>query len=162
MRCQVDFRSPCIIPATLEHIPLIAGNVRDADRVEIWAASMSKPERVLRNGLRYSDFAVTGMADGEAVCMFGIVQESLVGNVGVPWMVGTKKLDEVALTFLRRCKAPLREAMNRYDRLVNFVDARNTRTIKWLEWIGFKVEKEAKPYGFLNLPFHRFEMVKGG
>lgn len=151
---------PSIVPASIEHIAHIAAHIRDSDREEIWASTMSRPERALASGLYYSDFAQTGMVDGEPVMMWGIVKESLIGNVGVPWMLATKRLDEVAVIFLRRCKAPLREAMNRYDRLFNYVDARNTRTIRWLKWLGFKLAEKPVPYGFSNLPFYKFEMVK--
>ena len=149
-----------LITARPEHVPAIAEAIRDPDRREIWASSMSKPERVLLSGLRYSDFVMTGMADDVPVCMWGVVQESLVGNVGVPWMIGTKHLDALAVTFLRRCREPLLQVLKRYDRLVNYVDARNTRTIKWLTFMGFKVDKDPVPYGVFNLPFHRFSMVK--
>jgi hypothetical protein len=45
---------------------------------------------------------------------------------------------------------------SRYDQLFNYVDARNLRSIAWLQHIGFQVF-EPQPYGLEGLPFHRFE-----
>lgn len=155
MKCE-------LVPATKEHAEHIAAHVRDPDRVELWITSMSKPERVMLSGMRLSDFCLTGMADGEPVCMWGVVRESLIGNVGVPWMVGSKSLDRLANTFLRRCRGPLMQALGDYDRLVNYVDSRNDRTIRWLKWLGFRFDPHPMPYGVFNMPFYRFEMLKGG
>jgi len=30
-------------------------------------------------------------------------------------------------------------------------------SIAWLRWLGFEV-KDAEPYGWLGMPFHRFQM----
>ena len=147
-----------IIPAVALHIEQIAKNTRKPDRDELWAMSLCKPEDAMRLGLLYSDKALTGMIDGEPVCMWGVTTVSLYGGVGSPWMVGTDKLDRHAATFLRRCGRQVKELFAEYRRLENFVDARNTRAIKWLKWLGFSVDDKTKPHGALGLPFHRFVM----
>jgi hypothetical protein len=40
----------------------------------------------------------------------------------------------------------------------NYVYAENKKSIKWLEWLGFKV-RDAQPIGINGANFHRFEMV---
>ncbi len=150
--------SVSIIPATLDHVGAIAEKVRPADRDELWAASNITAERAMRNGIEHSEVAMTGLIDGVPVCMWGVVRESLVCNMGVPWMIGTELLDKYAATFLRRCRAPILEIFAGYDILVNHVDARNKKAIKWLGFMGFKVEKEPVTYGVEKLPFHRFSM----
>ncbi len=146
-----------IIQATDEHVSLIAPYVRTPDRDELLASTGCRPETALRSGLRFSSHAMTGFVDGEAVCMWGVVEESLIGNVGVPWMVGTSRLDQCAMTFLRYCRVPVMEMLQTYDNLFNYVDARNKKAIRWLRWLGFKIE-DPRPYGVMNLPFHRFTM----
>lgn len=147
-----------IVPATVEHAIAIAADVRAPDAAEIWASTMQVPELALRSGLRFSDQAMTGLIDGEPVCMWGVVTESMIGRIGVPWMLGTSKLDKLARVFLRHCREPLLEMMQGYGKLINYVDARNLRTIKWLRFMGFHVEPETQPYGVSGLPFHRFTM----
>jgi len=44
-----------------------------------------------------------------------------------------------------------------YSHLENWVDARNTKAINWLRWLGFTVH-DPVPFGVAGLPFHRFDM----
>lgn len=145
--------------ATIEDAQAIAANVREADRREIWASHMMTPLEAMEYGLKHSEFALTGLADGVPVCMWGGVRASLIMSVGVPWMVTARALEqgEVAAAFIRRCKKSLQRFLKRYDILVNYVDARNYRAIRWLKYMGFTLQ-DARPYGFYGLPFHKFEM----
>lgn len=147
-----------IIPATEQHVDEIARAVRPADVEELWATTMSSPRAVMMRGLKYSDKAMVGLVNGKAVCMWGIVHESLIGPCGAPWMVATIALDEHAKIFLRRCKKVLVDMFAGYQHLENYVDARNTKAIQWLKWMGFNVDKETETYGMLKLPFHKFTM----
>ena len=108
------------------------------------------------NGLKFSEKAFTGLVNGWPVCMWGVVSEGLIGNVGTPWMVGSRLLDVHARTFLRRCRKPLVEIFRGYDKLENYVDARNVRSIQWLRFMGFTVEDQTVTYGALKMQFHRF------
>lgn len=147
-----------IYPATIEHAQAIAPVVRQADIDEVWASSLSTPLRAMTSGIKYSKESFTGFVGDKPVCMWGVVQESLVGNIGVPWMIATEYLEKFDRVFIRHCKAQALEIFNRYDTLINHVDARNKKAIRWLKWIGFTVETEAKPYGIKQLPFHKFVM----
>ena len=139
------------------HIRHIVENVREADRIELWAAACMTPGDVLLESLRRAEEAYTGLVDDIPVCMFGVMNGAPMSGVGIPWMVGTKHLDKYAVLFLRRC-GPVVEAMaDHYKVLRNYVDARNTRAIRWLQWLGFEIQ-EAVPYGPFHLPFHPFEM----
>ena len=148
-----------IIPATMEHAEYIAANAREADVQELHASSYQTPLNAMKLGMDLSDFALTGCVDGEPVMMWGVYFESLLWGIGTPWMVATKQLDKFAMVFLRRCRDGLLEKKKNYGMLVNYVDARNVKAIRWLKWLGFNVEEETKPYGALKLPFHRFTMV---
>lgn len=149
-----------IYPAKFDHAIMMADYIRDADREELRASSGQIPLLAMRSAIRYSDVAMTGFADGVPVCMWGVTRESLIGNIGVPWMIATERLEKHARLFIRKCRKPLMEMRKEYDILTNYVDARNTRAIRWLEWMGFKIH-DPKPYGVLNLPFHKFEMKRG-
>lgn len=134
----------------------IAMNVRPADKAELWSGSYSKPFDVMQRGIKDNpERSFTGWVDGKPICMWGVTQPSLIGNVGHPWMVGTRWLDEYAKTFLRRTGKQVMELMNGYDMLINYVDQRNVRAVEWLRWLGFTIE-QPEPYGVHALPFHRF------
>lgn len=151
-----------ILPAISAHAQYIGENVRPEDAEELWASSFSKAGEVIEKGLRYSDVAYAGIINGVPVCVWGVVKESLISDDGIPWMVGSNELnnDDVAKTFLRLCREPIMVMLENYDRLENYVDARNIRSQRWLRYMGFTIEKEPIPYGVLQMPFYKFWMVK--
>ena len=134
-------------------IPGIASRVRKADADEFWASTGMTAEQTIVLGAHTG--AHVGMADGVPFCVFGVSQASLIGSVGIPWMVGTVELDHHAYGFLKHCRPVVDRWADRFDLLVNYVDARNTRAIRWLKWLGFEFG-EPEPYGWLGMPFIRF------
>lgn len=66
-------------------------------------------------------------------------------------------LDRRALMSLGR--AYTAAMLQQYDTLTNFVDARHSESVAWLQRLGFKLE-EPTPHGALGLPFHRFTMTR--
>lgn len=147
-----------IVRADTDHIKPIAERVREADRLELYAATGMSPLDALVRSFALSDHSWVGLADGEPVCMFGVTMASLMTDTGRPWMIGTDLIDQHAVRFIKECRPIVRQMKALYGRLENHIDARNTRAIRWLHWLGFKVETQTEPYGFLKLPFHKFTM----
>lgn len=145
-----------IIPATLDHARLIAKHVRESDRQELWAAYLSEPLEVIKRSIELSQWSLTGVVDDTPICIFGVVVDEFTG-VGRPWMIGTESLDEHAGVFLRHCRGVVRKMRQSARFLVNHVDARNTRAIEWLQWLGFRLD-EPLPWGPLGIMFRRFTM----
>jgi len=150
-----------IIRAQWEHIQPIAENVREADRLELWAAAMHTPTQTMESSLKISDMAWTGLIDGIPVCMFGVAPVGFIGNVGRPWMVGTDLLDKYPFVFLRRCRKCVKMMLDLYPMLENYVDLRNKKAIGWLKWLGFSFGNPASagPYG---VEFVKFWMGRIG
>lgn len=151
-----------IVPATLEHAEAIAANVREADRLELLASSGTDPLTAMRRGLETTPETLTGLYDGEPACMFGVWPFSALGGMGAAWMIGSRVLDRPgAQRALLRLSAPVVEYWSEhYPSLIyNFVDARNTRAIRWLRWLGFQFA-DPIPYGVDKVPFLPFYMKK--
>jgi len=146
-----------IVKAEHDHIAPIAASIREADRAELWAIACVSPEEGLRLSLDASSAAWTAFFDRSPVCMFGVSPEPVLAGVGVPWMIGAKALDRHPVTLLRYCRPYLAEMISGYVTLINWIDARNTKGIRWLKWLGFQIDSP-KPSGPFGLPFHRFEM----
>lgn len=145
-----------VIPATDEHAVELAPNMREADQKEIWASSRMLPLEALRRSMDVSPAPMTGLVDGEVVCMFGIGQASLVntGN-GVPWLLASGKMNRHARAFFKLSREYIESAKKDYHLLVNRVDARNKASIRWLRWLGFTLD-EPRPFGYDDIPFHLF------
>lgn len=136
----------------------MAPRMREADRVEVWAASAATPLEALTTSLQRTPAALTGMVDGLPVCMFGVSPVTLLCGRGIPWLLGSEELPRYAVPFLRRNRAYLAAMRERYSKLTNYVDARNALSIRWLKWMEFGI-MSTEPYGPFGLPFHRFEMI---
>jgi hypothetical protein len=141
--------------AVLEDAMLMAHKMRVSDVKEIWASHRLRPLEALAHCIRNAERARTGRVDGEIACIFGISRQNLLGMVGTIWMLGTNLLEQHGIKFLRENKREIIDLSAEFTIIENYCDARNTVTIRWLEWLGFTVE-EAQPYGAYNMPFHRF------
>lgn len=141
-----------------KHRKELVENIREADVDEIWAYSGRTPSDVMREVAvvgRHTTYA--GLQDDTLLCLFGVQPLSALSPVAVPWLLGTNALEEHAPVFLRMSRDWIHEQAKEYDILMNFVDARNTKSIRWLKWLGFEVYP-AVPAGPFQQPFHRFEM----
>jgi len=146
-----------VVAAIAEHIAPIAAHMRQADRDEVWASSLSEPEAALRISLAASPLAWTGLVDGVPVCMFGAAASTLLASRGCPWLLGTDAVETHAIAFLRRNRAQVRLMLAVFGTLANHIDSRNIVSRRWLEWMGFTIHP-AEPHGPLGLPFHPFSL----
>lgn len=144
-----------ILPAKEAHIIHVAEHMREADRREVFASSGFGAESALRASFNASEECYVGLVDDVPVCIFGVVRASLLSRKGIPWMLGTPDLETHAMTLLRVSRRVMKAWKTRFDRLENHVDARNTKSIQWLRWLGFTIH-DAKPYGVFGHPFHHF------
>ena len=143
-----------VTKTTLGHVLELSENVSDEDAQEAWAAGHVIPIEALLLGMEASRDTRTFLADGEVMCIYGVGQIELV-DVGVPWMLSSRSLSKHYRYFARASAACMAEQQKTWTQLVNYVDARNARAIRWLSWLGFEIE-EPRGYGPDDLPFHRF------
>lgn len=136
---------------------LLAG-LRQADRDEVIAASGDDIASVLRDSVRSSTMVWVAEIGGELACIFGCAPlDGLLGTRAAPWMLGTDVLDRHPSALMKRCRGYVADMIRQYPHLLNFVDVRNVRSIRWLKRLGFTFY-DAMPYGKAGLPFHLFEM----
>ena len=114
-----------IIKARSEHIDPIASNMREGDVLEVWLAGHRTPYQAMQEGFESSVKAWTIMEDGVPIGMFGVSSVSILGDVGVPWLLGTDAMLKIRRQFIRDSAKYLDEAHSLYPRLVNFVHAGN-------------------------------------
>src|SRR5690606_18383941 len=136
---------------------------RQADIDELWAQARSAPLDSMKGGMRWTRSATVALLDGEPVCMFGVTPVSLLRGWGVPWLIGSARMDSMAMkrALLREARHVISEWQGRYTFLLNFVDERNERAMHWLAWLGFTLQ-EPQPHGPDGLPFRAFYWRKPG
>lgn len=149
-----------VVPVTAAHVSDLLANVRAPDIAEFWAAGHVSPQQAVQLSLQHSREAWAGaIRGGQLLCIFGVAGGSLLSSRGTVWMIGHQRLDRLARPFLRDCGAQVQSMLSRYEHLSNWVDARNVRAIRWLEWLGFRIHP-AVSHGADGLPFHYFEMSR--
>jgi len=129
--------------------------MRQADRDEVMASSGSSPREALEFSLAKSSEAYTVMIGGRPEVMFGVGDLNILAGVGAPWLLGTDAVEDHAREFLRGSIEWRNQLLSRYPTLRNFVDARNTASVRWLRWLGFKLFDPVEMGGH---EFHLFEL----
>lgn len=139
-----------------EDYAFLAAHMRPTDVAEMKATQGEDVdlEALLRESVRLSGYVDSGVAldTGELVLMRGVVEYPCGG---IPWMLATPRAEEFTRDFIIEGRRWVGEMLERYGHLVNYVDARNTKSIRWLRKLGFRIH-EPEPFGVQQLPFHKF------
>lgn len=138
-------------------IEAILAGLRQADYDEALAGLGDVAQAVLGSP-KQSNWTLTFLVNGELACVMGLAPlDGMLGRRGVPWMLGTDVVDRHPGALMKTCPRYIAGMLTQYPHLLNFVDARNTKSIRWLRRLGFTIHP-AQPYGVAQLPFHLFEM----
>ncbi|MBX3502793.1 MAG: hypothetical protein KF889_25390 [Alphaproteobacteria bacterium] len=146
-----------IRPATDADAVALAPDLREADRLEIEAASGDAPLDALRRSLARSSEAWAATTPEGIIALWGVGPLSLLGGHGAPWLLGSDLVARHAFAVARRNRPTVRRWLTMFPLLSNWVDARNALSVRWLRWIGFTILPPV-PYGVARLPFHPFEL----
>lgn len=110
--------------------------MRQADRDEVEAVSGRTPYEALSLSFRKSAVAHTALIGGRPEVMFGAGDINILAGVGAVWLLGTDAVERHHRAFLRGSIQWRDQLFERYDVMRNFVDVRNSVSIRWLEWLG--------------------------
>ncbi len=151
---KISYRTP-----NAQDIALLASKMRDSDRAEITASSGADVQETLRASVAISIAPVAVEIDGELAGIFGDVHVAQQPDKGVVWFIATPLWDKHPLLLTKEAAKIMRGWFEKYTVLFNYVDARNTKSIRWLKVLGFTFN-DAVPFGVEQRPFHYFEKVK--
>ena len=146
--------------ATHADIPIIAGDLREADVAEVKAFSGKSPEDALRTGLDYpgSVTRTICLGNGLPVGMYGVCPTG-VPRVGIVWMLAANRISTIHRQFLRESRERIAEIAQGYDLIFNFTDARNSVHHRWIKWAGFSIIKRHEIFGTEQRPFLEFARI---
>ena len=144
-----------VIPARASHLRRIAAVMRQADRDEIRAASGRSPLSALSCSFRKSRHAWVVLIDGQPEVIFGVGDLNILAGVGAPWLLGSDTIWQNRREFMRGSRQVLDQMLGMYSTLRNVVDCRNSASIRWLGWLGFRF---SQPFDLRGHPFMLFEM----
>ena len=137
-----------IVPATKEHLLELSLNMADDDVEELMNLQGLSPLEGLEYAMRVSHDTKAGLVNGKVLFVFGTtpVDKYALGDVVVAWLLGSKDLPAHKRAFIRFSLQLRDKLKSQYRVLCNTVDAKHTRGLRWLEWLGFTI-RPAAPYG---------------
>lgn len=136
-------------------VEYISTHLRKEDFDEVYAIKGDSPHYdVLRSwdlsAVRWMIFNKKALP----AAVLGVITVNNYSDIGVPWFLGTDRMDNMKKFFITASRPVIKTMSSGYSTLINYVDARYIKTLRWLEWLGFVIEKP-EPYGKLGLPFHK-------
>lgn len=149
--------------AKKEDAAVLAMKIRESDYRELQAVHGIDVDvkKVVEQAISMSvESIVAETLDGELVLIFGVSIFNKEQNVGCPWLLGSNKVSKLARELLKDGTAISREWASQYTYLINFVDARNVTSIRWLKRLGYRVHNPIQ-FGVTQIPFHPFTMMGG-
>lgn len=135
--------------------------MREADAKEVWLSSQKTPHDAIHESLAMSLYAWSIMLGDKPIGMFGMGATSVVGDVGVPWLLGTNDMLTIRRQFVRESKAHVEFMLKVFPRLKNFVHVDNAASITWLKYLDFELGETVKAGPFMAdfIPFERHANV---
>lgn len=149
-----------IVKAKHSHIWHIAKNLRQSDQDELRATNDDDFVRVITRAIKESTLCWTALVDGKPSVIFGVANASILGQMGVPWLLATDDARKIRRSFLIESKPYIERMLEQFPYLRNYVDVRNEPSIRWLKWLGFEIMDPIE-FGVNKELFHPFEMRAG-
>lgn len=122
------------------------------------------PKAALRLGLATSQHCVTVIeeAAGRPIAMFGVMTLSLVGQVGVPWFLGTDDVFNYPRDLAWTGRAMIETWQTRFKVMRNVVAVENDKAIRLLRYWGATVGDEVEMHrGVAFVPFTFKRAIQG-
>jgi len=144
--------------ATLADVEFVAANLREADREEVLAAVGIDPTIALPAYIHEGRevYAAGLQLDDRAEVLFGLDPIFGMDRAAVIWLLSTDRIYEHPVEFVIQSGRIFEVCHQHFDLLTNFIDARNTRHIRWLKRLGFHMIRKVDKYGYAGIPFIEF------
>lgn len=148
-------RENYVRPAILADALELAPKIRKGDRQEIRASNNASPLQALVVPFTIKDakiYSIIGTQDEGVIGMFGScpTEEKQFGAV---WLLSSEQLFKHTKQFIKECPYWIAQMSKGYDFVYNFVDERNWKSLKWLQFLGFEPKQKIGEFGFGKMPF---------
>jgi len=140
-------------------IDILSDNMCQVDKDEVYATSGQSPKTALLSSVMCSDQLFCYFATDELLGIGGVGLEP--NGDGIPWFLRTNYFNswkrKNLRSFIKSTKSWIEHMGESYPAMYNYVDVRNKESINWLQHLGFDLTETVDNYGFLSIPFIKFE-----
>lgn len=130
--------------------------LRACDVRELQRVGCADPYMALLGSVCASEVAMAAYTGRGVACILGVAKPSLLGSSATIWLLAHDDIERYAVRFLKECRRVLALLLAEYGRLENYIDVDNLKTIAWLEWLGFTVDRAKTVQSPMGFPFYHF------
>lgn len=130
-----------IVPATREHAEELAATMRVEDQDEVLAFGFLSPLDSVLASLERSNEAWALLFDGKVAALFGLSCCNPLTGFASPWLLSSTLVEKHRFAFLRACRPTVKHWLKTWPTLANCIDGQYEKAVRWVEWLGFTVEK---------------------
>lgn len=155
MAHDLHIRTP--IPSDVSALVL---DISPGDLAEIVAVSGLNYVKTIEDAIGVSTRCYSAFRGDKLLGIFGVAPYAALCGIGSPWALTTDECSRAGI-FATKCARMLINVTEReYPRLLNYIDARQTRNIRWLKKLGYTIH-DPERYGVADRLFHKFELNRG-
>lgn len=108
------------------------------DRLEAFAFG-KRVREAARDSIDGSEEALVAEDDQGIIALYGVGHFDGAPHIGVPWLVVSDRMTRYPMAVIEEAKSKVEQWSERYAVLGNLVSAKNERSIRFLETIGFEM-----------------------
>lgn len=130
--------------------------MREMDYLETSATmGITSPLLILKQAVSKSQYTWV-IKTNRILGVFGVTPYPQTDVIGIPWLIGDEGLSDISpKTYVRMSKDIIEAFHRKFEVLANIVMADYVKAIRWLEVIGFTVNRE-DPYIYSDKQFYMF------
>jgi hypothetical protein len=121
------------------HVDALLALMTPRDLAAFAALGADNPAVTIKDGIAASVHAWCALDGDDPLCIGGLIPQTLLGDVGRPWMVSQPGLERHKKALLRESRARLVTLRRHYPVLRNYVACDYPKSLRWLAWLGFTV-----------------------
>ena len=126
--------------ANANHIQPIVDNLRGVDHRFIYKYLNDSVEGTLSDRINNSEFKYTLFIDDKPAMIAGVTRPIMITNTGYSWLLATPKVNTHRIAVARITKKYIKSFKENYAKIVALVDPDDKVSVRWHEWIGFKLK----------------------
>lgn len=137
-----------IVKAEKSHLPSLTGNMRESDRLELYASMGGDLYSALKISYERSVACWCILADENPILIWGVApMDSIMGKVGMPWMLGTPQMFGLEHYIGKKARRYIALMHYLFPSLINYVHGENFVAIRFLQWCGFHINPSPMKVG---------------